>query len=328
MNESTMIVPAGMTARNGAGGQELTRTAETNSAAMTAQSTAEVQSRYIMAAQRPRSVANARVVLLEECRRPGFAEGAVYVKPIGNGKSAEGLSIRFAESAMRAWGNMSVTKRVVYDDAEKMIVQVAAADFESNIIESVEVQISKTVERKSLRDNQIPLRSRVNSYGDIVYLLPATEGDLLTKQKAEVAKAKREVVLGLIPGDIKEECMRLVKATQANADASDPRAAMNKLCDGFAGIGVPPAELERYLGHAINVTTPSEIQELRAIYAAIRDTDTTWFDVMLTKNPDPPKTDQPKVEAAKEAIMAHIGKGKAKSPAAPAAPGSDRGAAQ
>lgn len=310
MNEQAMMVPAGSTARRGAGGDEMIRSAETSESAMTAQVTAEVQARYVMAKRAPRSSADARIMLLRECERPGFAACAVYQKPIGGGKSAEGLSIRFAEAAERAWGNIGISKAIVFDDAEKRIVRVTAVDFESNVIESVDVLIEKTVERKFLKDGQQPLRSRVNSYGDIVYLIPADEGSMLTKQKAEVAKAKREVVLGMIPGDIRDECLAEAKLTQRRTDAVDPAAAVKKLCDAFADINVRPTDLERYLGHPVEACSPVELVELRAIYAAVREGEATWNEVMMSKTGEAPAAQQPRVDAVKEAIANRANRGK------------------
>ncbi|XXX79259.1 hypothetical protein WMF30_10835 [Sorangium sp. So ce134] len=318
---------AGLTARQEFGAQELARAADVGVAALAAQARAEVEARYVMALQRPRNWLNARAALLAECDRPGFAEVAWFRKPIGGGKTADGLSIRFAEAAHRAAGNIHVAKTVVYDDIEKRTVRVMATDLESNISESVDVTIEKTVERRSLKSGQKPLRSRVNSYGEVVHIVPGTEGEILTKQKAEVAKAKREVVLGLIPGDIIEECKRRILDTQERRDASDPQAAIKKICDAFAKIGVKPSDLEQFLGHRIDASSPAEIAKLRAAFVCVQDGEATWGEVLAAERGETPggaKVD-PRAAKLKEKLEAAgkkkpAGKGAAPPPPPPSQP--------
>ena len=55
-----------------------------------------------------------REKLLKECHRPSFADVARYRKPIGKG--VEGLSIRFAEAALRLMKNITIQQTVVSED--------------------------------------------------------------------------------------------------------------------------------------------------------------------------------------------------------------------
>ena len=120
--------------------------AEVNTKALEATARAAVESRYVMALKRPRNPDMARTVLLRDCKRPGFAESAVYAKPIGGGK-VTGLSVRFAEAALRAWGNVLCESQTVYDDDEKRIVRITVTDLEANVTFPKEVTIAKRVER-------------------------------------------------------------------------------------------------------------------------------------------------------------------------------------
>ena len=65
---------------------------QTVSAALEAQVRAQVQARYTLAISKPRDLDQVRQRILKECRRPGFAEVAMYSKPVGRSK-IEGLSI-------------------------------------------------------------------------------------------------------------------------------------------------------------------------------------------------------------------------------------------
>lgn len=304
MNENgAAMVPAGTVARQGFDGMELARSADVGQAALTAAATAEVQARYLVALQRPRNDMDARRRMLDECRRPSFADVAIYRKPIGGGKTAEGMSIRFAEAAMRAWGNVYVSKVVVSDDDMTRTVRVTAVDLESNNAEAVDVRIDKTVERKMLKAGEQPLRTRINSRGELVYIVLADEGSLLVKQKAEVAKAKREVVMGLIPGDIVEDCRDQVRQTQRSRDAADPKAARKRLCDAFAEIGVSAANLEEFLGHALDGASPAEMDELRGVFVLVREGGATWPEVVQTKAGGSGGDDK-KAEALRQKIAA------------------------
>jgi hypothetical protein len=314
-NNGEMVVrpSTGMVARQDFGSHELARTADVGSSALAAQAEAEVKARYVMALQRPRNMMDARSKLLTICADPVFADVAIYRKPIGGGKPpVEGLSIRFAESALRAVGNIMLSKgTVVYDDAEKRILRVTGTDLEANITESVDVIIEKTVERKFLKEGQRALKTRMNSYGELVHLVPAGEGELLTKQKAEVSKAKREVLLGLIPGDILDECKRRIRKTQEDRDASDPKAALKTICDVFAVIGIRPSDLDQYLGHSTEAASPSEIAELRAVYVAAKDGEATWPEIMAAKHGVGEKGDS-KAKDLRDKIAAATEKQKAK----------------
>jgi len=261
--------------------QAITLRGETAALAQAEQAKAAVQARYLMALNRPRDWDGVRVSLLKECRRPGFAEVARYHKPIGKG--VEGPSIRFAEAALRCMTNILAESSVVFDDDEKRVIRVSVTDLESNLTYPIEVVIAKTVERSKLPEGEKALRVRTNSFGKPVYILPATEDDLLNKQNAQVSKALRTSGLRLLPGDILDECMTLVLTTLRDRDAKDPDAARKKIVDGFAALGVPPSELKVYLGHDLSTASPAELAELRALWTAIKDGEATWSVALESK---------------------------------------------
>jgi hypothetical protein len=311
------VVP-GTSTKDEFGGVTSTALAETASTAVAAQATASVQARYVLAMKNPRDLDEVRVRLLKECKRPRFAEVARYLKPVGQGVT--GPSIRFAEAALRCMGNVMPEVATVYDDTKKRIVRVTVTDLEANLTYSQDVVVEKTVERSKLRGGQQPIAVRTNSNGYKTFIVEATEDDLLNKQAALVSKALRTLALRVLPGDILDECMDQVIATQEARDKADPDAARKRLVDAFVQIGVKPSDIKTYLGHDLAASSPAEISELRAVYAAIRDGEGTWADAVATKlkakqdAPDAAKqaTTKDKVAAAKKA---------AERPA-PAAPGS------
>jgi len=254
---------------------------ETASAAVAAQAKAAVESRYKMALARPRDWDDVRTRLLKACRRPGFASVARYHKPIGKG--VEGPSIRFAEEALRAMGNVMPEVLVVYDDDEKRIVRVAVTDLEANLTYSLDVVVNKTVERRVPKQGQEVLRRRTNSEGKAVCVVRAEEDDLLNKQQAMISKAMRTSALRLLPGDILEEAMDAVRQTLSSESASDPDAERKRMADAFSALGVRPSDLARYLGHPLEQVVPAELTHLRAVYQTIRDGEASWADYVEQK---------------------------------------------
>jgi hypothetical protein len=267
-----------------------TKSSETAASAAAAQTKALVEARYTVALARPRDYDVVREKLLKECKRPSFAEVARYNKPIGKG--VVGPSIRFAEAAIRCMGNIVIEETTTYDDDEKRIIQVSVTDLENNVPYTTSITIEKTVERKK-RDGEV-IRERKNSYGDTVYIVRATEDDLLNKKNALLSKAIRTLALRHLPGDLVDECMDMVIDTQKKKDAEDPDAAKRKVIDAFAAQGVPVDQLKKYCGHDLKSMGTAELAELRALFLAIKDGETSWKAAMTERFPEPkvdPKAD-------------------------------------
>jgi len=287
----------GTVARQEFGAQQLSVIAETASTAVAAKARASIEARYVMALQRPRDMDQVRSVLLHECQRPGFAKTARYAKPVG-GNKVVGPSIRFAEAAIRAMGNIAVDPQIVYDDDDKRILNVTVTDLESNTTYSRDLAINKTVERRAPRGGEQVLRRRVNSSGEPTFLVRATDDDLANKEGAMVSKTIRTSGLRLLPADIIEECMGMVAKTTANEDAKDPDAARKEVFDGYARLGVTPAHLKEYLGHDGSVISPTELDDLRTLWAAIRDGEASWAEALDLRNGERAQAGQDTPQAA------------------------------
>lgn len=250
-------------------------------AALIAKARADIEARWTMALHRPRNMDQVRTMIMKECRRPGFAASAIYRKPIGDG--VEGLSIRFAEAAARCFGNIAMEVTQIYDDETTRVVRVSATDLEANITWPQDVTVSKTVERRQLRKGQKPVAERTNSYGDRVFLVEASDDDLLNKQGALVSKALRTCILRIIPGNLQDEAYDVCNAILKDAAAKDPDSARNAVCDAFSDQGVQPTDLEEWLGHKLDVATPAEIEQLRRLFVAIRDGEATWPEALSAR---------------------------------------------
>ena len=127
---------------------------------------ARIQAAYIMALQKPRNEDQARARILAACRRPEFAERVEFAKPVA-GRKIKGPSIRFAELALREWGNVLSDIYVVYEDDFTKRIKVSELDLETNANFGKEITIKKTVERKNNRGRQARWGSSIVSWETI-----------------------------------------------------------------------------------------------------------------------------------------------------------------
>lgn len=276
-NNTSMVVATGV---------ELAATASA------AKSKAEVEAAYLMALRRPRNVDDVRARILAAVRRPVFAETAEYSKPVGKGVMT-GPSIRFAEMAIQAAGNIRVETTVIYENDQVRKVHIGVTDLESNISYGKDITLNKTVERSYVRDGQTVVGTRVNTSGKTVYIVEASEDEMANKQASAESKVIRNCGLRLIPQDIIDEAMEVARATR-NANAGDPKAALNKIVDAFNSIGVKPSDIEKLLQKPMAQIVPSDMDHLRKVYSAIRDGEARWADFVADEKRDDPTDEAPK----------------------------------
>ena len=204
-----------------------------------------------------------------------------------NGKwvqnNIQGPTIRFAEMLLREWKYLSIEVNPMGEDDKQKLLQVLCTDYQSCNFTSEIVAVPKTVERKKLRDSDVAISQRTNTYGDTVYTVQATDDELAMRTNALVSKARRNLILQAVPGWVIEEAIERVRETARAKDAQDPDAAKRKLYDAFATVGVSAAQLSEYLGHD-KPLTPAELEDLRGFYSGIREGFTTWAAVIAAKS--------------------------------------------
>lgn len=300
---------------------------ETSVGALAEQARAQVEARFLIALHRPRDIDKVRVSLLKECGRSGFAETARYRRPAGKKKNEqtgrweevhiEGPSIRFAEAALRHMGNVDIQSPTIFEDDEKLQARVLVTDLETNTTYSRDITIRKTTEKRSLREKQKPIDVRVNSYGDTVYIVPATDSETEMKLGAAVSKSIRTLGLRIVPGDVIEECMEKCVAVRDAKIKADPDGERKRMVDGFAALGVMPDALKSYVGQELTTLSPAQIGDLRDLYLAIKDGITTWADVLRARSEDEGGADTTKggktaLDELREKTRAHAEEVKAK----------------
>lgn len=295
------------------------KSGETAGMVVAEQAKAEIQARRFLAIQFPRDIADVRQKLVKECERPGFADAAIYHKPIGKG--IEGLSVRFAESALRCMGNLGISAYSIFDDSYKRIIRQSVEDYENNLVYSLDITLDKTIERRDATGREV-IGHRLNKQGEMVYIVAATEDELLNKERAQISKAIRTNGLRHLPGDIADECKQLCYFTMEKKDAQDPDAARKKLFDMFAAQNVMPSQLKDYLAHEVGTASVAEMRELRGVLMVLRDGEMSWKEIIDAKNesrksPDE-GGDQKKAEGLKAKLAAQEDKEKQKKAAAAA----------
>jgi hypothetical protein len=243
---------------------------------------AQVQARTLMAVRFKNDIDVARQGILKECVRPQFAGTAMYALPRGD-KMIRGLSIHYADMALQHLRNIQINYSLEADNERQRVIRVTAVNLETNSSWDELAVVDKTVERKKLRPGQVALSQRTNSYGDLVYLITADEGDFIVKMRAELAKRRRDVILRVIPEWLREESMEAIQTTvrkMADGSAPDGDKQRRKLLDRLLARGVSADQIAEYLGHPAERMTADEFAELVKIGQAIAEGSTNWDDVI------------------------------------------------
>lgn len=266
---------AGQIQRQEFGGSQLAQQAETSSAALSARQQAQVQARYIMAMRNPRSIDVVRDRMLKEAERPGFAASAVYKVQKG-GSDIRGPSIRLAEALIQAMGNLHSQVTIVYDDADKLILTITVTDLETNATYEDEVVLLKRVERKHVDAGRRVFGERLNSRKEKVFVVEATEDEMLMKMNVWKSKSIRTAGLRLVPRYLVDELVSKCEQTMATETMQKLPETRAKMIGWFAEMGVSVEQLGQYLGHDAKQASVEEIGRLRGLGTAIKDGDTTW----------------------------------------------------
>lgn len=284
-------------------GKEIQNVAETAATAVAAREQAAVNARYLMALQRPRDVERFRSALLKECKRPGFAGVAEYHRPVGSEmnrqtgtweeKIATGASVHLIRTAVSLYGNMLVDSATMYESSDTRLVHAYALDLENNVSWARTIALSKLVEKRAQKirnskefgppEGRTVVGQRLNSKGETVYTVLATEDEIRVKESRLVAIAQRENARAVLPRDILDEARAVARQTIATEDAKDPDAAKRKVIDSFEELSVTASDLVAYLGHQLDRISPAELGELRGVFVSMREGDVTWEVVMEEK---------------------------------------------
>ena len=181
----------------------------------------QLQLAYFMATQKPRDRRASWGKIMEACNRPAFAAKAIYNKPVGGG-TISGASVRLAEEIITQWGNILARTQVIFENDKMRRVTVQVIDLETNNQYIKEIVTNKTVERKFAGKDREVVGERLNSNGDTVFIVKATEDELHNKEASAISKAIRNEGLRLIPADVVEDAVNTCLEVRSASDKEDP----------------------------------------------------------------------------------------------------------
>jgi hypothetical protein len=294
--------------------EEITVGADLAPSAAAAAAKAEIEARIIAARKWRRDVDQFREGILKDCRRPKFADIALYEKPVGKKQNpqtgeweqafAVNFSVRFIEDALQHWTNIHVTARIGYEDSDRALLTVQVIDVERNVGYSTDAMLEKIVERRSIPKSRQHRGMRENSYGDMVYLVSATKDEFRNVIGAERSKLLRDNGQRLLPRDILDEAREAIEKTLADETAKDPDSAKKKILDRFSqALGISATMLKEYLDRPLETLTPKDLQDLGVLFNGLKEGDFTWADVMRTKNePAEGEGGKPSAEAPRQKL--------------------------
>lgn len=225
-------------------------------AALATRQAQEVQAAVVMAKRFPRDIVEVERKLIQSCKRPKLAEIAVYEYPRG-GTKVTGPSIRLAEAAAQAMGNIDFGWTEIQRLEDESVCTAYAWDIENNIRRTTTFSVPHYRDTKQGK-------KRLSDDRDI-YEMCANQA----------SRRMRGCILQVVPGDLVDlaisECE---KTLQANLGTIQEQAAKwGKVFE--KEYGVKPESIMRYLGSRPETWTQNDIFRLRKLYNALQDNMTT-----------------------------------------------------
>lgn len=234
---------------------------ESGTVAAVAREEAELKGAIFLARQFPRNEFDAANKIVNSCKRSTFAKEARYSFPRG-GKTIEGPSVDLARESARCWGNIRYGFRVVSSDEESIHLKGYAHDLETNNYAELEDKFKRKIQRK-------------NKTTGLTEWVEPDERDTRELCNRRGAILERNCILKVIPPDVVEDAMRVVRDTLQSAASKDLKLSKHEIlktvCASFDVLGVSAAMIEQRLGHPLDLITSEELVELRAIGKSIRD---------------------------------------------------------
>ena len=226
---------------------------------------AEVQVAVMMAKQFPRDKIIAKEKLLNDCCREGLASAAMYSYARG-GTEITGASIRLAEAAKNAWGNMQsgwrVLSRTNVGGIETSEIEAYAWDSENNTRESVTFSV------RHWRD------TKKGGYA------LTDERDIYELCANNASRRVRACILKMIDKDVIEDALQQCQLTLNNKVQITPEK-IQQMVKMFEDVGVSKKQIENRVQRRVDAINGILLHSLGKIYNSIKDgmsEPKEWFD--------------------------------------------------
>ncbi len=225
-------------------------------AALATRQAQEVQAAVIMAKRFPRDWVEVESKLIMSCKRPKLAEIAVYEYPRG-GTKVTGPSIRLAEAAAQAMGNIDFGWTEIQRLEDESICTAYAWDIENNIRRTTTFSVPHYRDTKQGKKRLLDDRD--------IYEMCANQA----------SRRMRGCILQVVPGDLVDlaisECEKTLRANLGTVQEQAGKWA--KLFE--KEYKVKPESIMKYLGSRPETWTQNDIFRLRKLYNALQDNMTT-----------------------------------------------------
>lgn len=225
-------------------------------AALATRQAQEVQAMVIMAKRFPRDIVEVERKLIQSCKRPKLAEIAIYEYPRG-GTKVTGPSIRLAEAAAQAMGNIDFGWTEIQRLEDESICTAYAWDIENNIRRTTTFSVPHYRDTKQGKKRLLDDRD--------IYEMCANQA----------SRRMRGCILQVVPGDLVDlaisECEKTLRANLGTVQEQAGKWA--KLFE--KEYKVKPESIMKYLGSRPETWTQNDIFRLRKLYNALQDNMTT-----------------------------------------------------
>lgn len=220
----------------------------------------ELQAAVLLARQFVRDEESVWERALAACRRPSFAEQAMYAIPRG-GTTVRGPSVYLARELARIWGNIRYGSEIIADTPTHRTVRVWAWDIEANTRVAEDVTMAKLIARKR---------------GKETVMVEPTEIELREMTARQAAIATRNCLLRLLPADLVEACCEAAEQTLRAATSRQRPTVIEQLVQSFSKFAVTPEMIEAYIGRPLSQVTDEQLTDLRRVYRSLADGQGTW----------------------------------------------------
>jgi len=255
---------------------------EANIASSAARVQAETAASITVAQRFKRSESQVRQDLLNAVKAsPRLAEKVTYSYPRGKKQNLvtkeweeniiSGPSTYIAREAARVWGNLAYGTEVVRDTDTERQIRSFAWDMQTNVRPIAEASFKKLVQRvKWVAPKGGGQKEKVTEW-----VVP-DERDLRELANKYASIGERNCILKIIPSHLIDEVLEVAKQTTKEEAAKHPEVVRAKLADAFQSIGITVVQIEEYLRHPLNQTTPDEMSDLRGIFTSLREGNSVW----------------------------------------------------
>ena len=219
----------------------------------------------------------------------------------------EGPSIKSAMALARRWGNCLTGARPIDENADQWIIEGVFIDAETGF----------RIARPFIQSKWYKVSGR--------FLKMGSDKQMMAYQ-AGVSKAIRNAVLAALPTYLVHAYVKKAKAlVGGKLDVKADPKAVGGVITSFAKLGVSEEKLVELVGLPSSEWTGSTVAELRGIFTAIQDDQTTVQDVF--NHGDPGEAPEPQSRAESGAALVEPGPTKAHNPTTEAPPEAKKGGA-